>query len=504
MGQSPTLAGGSARGFADGVGAAAQFNAPHQIAIGPNGFIYVADFDNNRIRKVSPLTGEVTTLAGTGEAGHVNGPAASAKFRRPQGLTVGPDGTVYVAENSNHRIRSISPAGLVSTVAGSGINGFADGATTVAQFSYPAGLAVASDGTLYVADGGGNRIRAISNGMVTTIAGDGTAGLVEGSSTTARFRGPSSIAVNANGELFIADRENHSVRKISPLGVTAPSAPTVTEDDVNVALDDNIHVYDQNVNSTQTVTFSIIGGTVSLGTTGITFGGGGNGSSNFTAQGKLSAVNTALDAATFTPTPDFGAEANIFFFSNNGTLNSNNAGISFNVTAVNDAPQLTIPAALSTNEDTPLSFTAEAFSLADPDAGRFLQVKATSTLGTITIRNGQLPQRVRGVLIKAGAYGTNTITVQGGTGPLVRWMKLLTFIPHPDAQGQGSILFEVTDQGNSGTGGELTDSKTLPITITPVNDIPAYTKGAGRRSGGRLWATDACWLGHGHERRPRE
>ena len=135
----------------------------------------------------------VSTLAGNGTAGYADGTGAAARFRNFQGVAVGNDGTIYLSDTSNHRIRKVTPSGVVTTLAGGG-RGFSDGTGTNAQFNYPAGLAVAADGTVYVADQDNSRIRKITPaGVVTTVAGSGVAGFAEGNGTAAQFNFPFSV-----------------------------------------------------------------------------------------------------------------------------------------------------------------------------------------------------------------------------------------------------------------------------------------------------------------------
>ena len=158
-----TLAGNGTRGFADDPGANAQFAYPAGVAVAPNGTVYVTDDDNNRIRAVNPATGAVTTLAGSGTAGFADGPSNTAQFDNPSGVAVAPGGTVYVADRYNHRIRAINPTtGAVTTLAGSGTAGFADGPGDTAQFTGPIGLTVAPNGTVYLGDYFNHRIRTIT------------------------------------------------------------------------------------------------------------------------------------------------------------------------------------------------------------------------------------------------------------------------------------------------------------------------------------------------------
>jgi prepilin-type N-terminal cleavage/methylation domain-containing protein len=216
-----TLA-GSTRGFADGTGAAAQFNNPAGVAVDASGTVYVADFFNNCIRKISPA-GVVSTLAGSGTDGFADGTGAAAQFYYPRGVAVDSSGSVYVADGYNNRIRKISPAGVVSTLAGS-TAGFADGTGAAARFAGPGGVAVDASGTVYVADTSGNRIRKISPaGVVSTLAGSGMGGFADGTGAAAQFYYPSSVAVDNSGTVYVTDSDNR-IRKISPAGVVSTLA----------------------------------------------------------------------------------------------------------------------------------------------------------------------------------------------------------------------------------------------------------------------------------------
>ena len=235
-----TLAGGSlgdwaGGGLVDGVGTDARFNFPHGVAVDAQGNVYVADTFNHRIRRITPA-GVVTTLAGSGprevfgeqtNGGYADGPASTARFFAPFGVAVDGQGTVYVADYGNDRIRKISPAGVVSTLAGSGVHGSADGSGNEAQFMGPHSITLDAQGTLYVTDALGSRIRKVTlAGVVSTVAGTGEEGYVDGAGNKAQFDYPNGIAVDARGWLYVADAGNKRIRRITPAGVVTTLAGT--------------------------------------------------------------------------------------------------------------------------------------------------------------------------------------------------------------------------------------------------------------------------------------
>jgi sugar lactone lactonase YvrE len=215
-----TLAGvAGTDGYADGTGSAARFNNPQRLTVDGAGYVYVADKGNYRIRKISPA-GVVTTFAGSGEVGYANGTGAAAKFDEPNDVVLDNAGNLYVADTYNHCIRKISPAGVVTTFAGNGIYGYVDGTGTAAQFAAPYGVALDNAGNMYVTDYHNYRIRKISPaGVVTTLAGSGEVGYADGTGAAVKFKPTTGIAVDSIGYVYVSDYGNNRIRKISPAGV---------------------------------------------------------------------------------------------------------------------------------------------------------------------------------------------------------------------------------------------------------------------------------------------
>jgi sugar lactone lactonase YvrE len=210
-----------AHGTNDGVGPAARFWGPFGVAVDSTGNIYVADTGNNTIRKISPR-GLVTTLAGgSGQPGSNDGAWLTARFRNPWGVAVEADGDIVVADSSNDTIRKILPGGTVFTVAGqAGIIGCLDGYGDNAQFNNPSAVALDSAGNLYVSDSANDVIRKITpSRVVSTLAGlAGNVGCADGNGAAARFWNPQGLAVDSVGNIYVADTGNNAIRKITPMG----------------------------------------------------------------------------------------------------------------------------------------------------------------------------------------------------------------------------------------------------------------------------------------------
>ncbi len=230
-------------GSVDGTGSAARFDFPGGSATDAAGNVYVADRNNHIIRKITPA-GVVTTLAGLADvSGSSNGTGSTARFFFPVGVAADATGNVYVADSDNHLIRKITPAGVVTTLAGlAGVAGDSDGTGNAARFNFPQGVAVDSGGNLYVADSGNNIIRKITPAAsVTTLAGQsGSSGSDNGIAGAARFNFPVGIAVKGAGTVYVADTNNSTIRKITPAGVVTSLAgepQSVGDNDGNLSDD---------------------------------------------------------------------------------------------------------------------------------------------------------------------------------------------------------------------------------------------------------------------------
>jgi len=218
------VAGSGARGFGGDGGSAlaAQLNSPHGIALDATGNVYIADYSNNRVRRIT-AAGVITTIAGNGTAGGSGdgGPAISAQLNLPRGIAVDSTGNVFIADSGNNRVRKVTPAGTISTVAGNGIASFSGdgGPATAAAIWVPTDVAVDASGNLFIADGGNHRVRKVTSpgGVISTVAGSASPGFSGdgGLATSAQLNSPYNIDVDAAGNLFIADRGNYRIRRVA-------------------------------------------------------------------------------------------------------------------------------------------------------------------------------------------------------------------------------------------------------------------------------------------------
>jgi sugar lactone lactonase YvrE len=224
-----TIAGNGTQGYSGDGGNAtsAEFYGPCGVAFDSGGNLFIADTYNNRIREIS-TSGIITTIAGNGTGGYSGdgGAATSAELHAPEGVAIDSYGNIFIADRGNSRIRKvIASTGIITTVAGNGTSGYSGdgGAATSAQLNYAMGVAVDSSGNIFIAEVYNNRIRkvAASTGIITTVAGDGNNGYSGdgGIATSARLAWPEGVAVDSSGNIYIADRNNCLIRKVSTSGI---------------------------------------------------------------------------------------------------------------------------------------------------------------------------------------------------------------------------------------------------------------------------------------------
>ena len=245
-----TVAGGNSEGYSGDGGPAteASFDYPADVAIGPDGSLYIADRGNHAIRRVG-LDGIITTVAGGNGPGSIyqpigdGGPATEARLNQPTGVVFGPDGSLYIADYQNFRIRRVNPDGIITTVAGNGAYGSTgDGGSATEARIWAWDLALGPDGSVYIADGPEHRIRRVSpDGIITTVAGSGTKGYRgDGSpATQASFNVAGSVAVGPDGNVYITDRDNNRIRRVAP---ALPGLDLVL-DEIPIAAEDGSEVY---------------------------------------------------------------------------------------------------------------------------------------------------------------------------------------------------------------------------------------------------------------------
>ncbi len=420
-------------GSSDGTASAARFYDPNGVAVDSAGNVYVADTQNEDIRKIS-RSGIVTTLAGSaGQSGSSNGTGSAAMFDWPHSVAVDSAGNVYVADQFNQEIRKITPSGVVATLAGSaGQYGSSDGTGSAASFYTPEGVAVDSAGNVYVADAGKDVIRKITpSGVVSTLAGSaGQQGFSDGTGSTARFSTPVGVAVDSAGNVYVADQWN-AIRKITPAGVVSTLAGSASDQwgysdgtgsaarfnyPAGVAVDSagNVYVADEQTDLIRKITPSGVVTTLAGGSPGVSGSNNGVGS----AASFCLPMGVAVDSA-----------GNVYVAD---TYNDDVRQI----TPISATSQVTIRASLPS---LPMSLgggpdDVDGINLTDAE----LACIQTAAGGTVTIgdstETGDITFRTARVATTAGA-GTVVVQATGGPGQIIF-----------DDQGSGPDL-----DGNGGT-----------------------------------------------------
>jgi hypothetical protein len=489
-------------GTADGTGTAAGFETPGWIAIDAADNLYVTDGGNGTVRKITPAA-VVTTLAGLARNyGSTDGTGSNARFNYPTGVAVDGAGNVYVAEGNNNTIRKITPAGVVTTLAGTaGTSGGTDGTGAAARFNAPMGMGIDSAGNLYVGEQNGHTVRKITPaGVVTTVAGlAGTSGAVDGTGSAARFLGPQDVKVDAAGNLLVADMGNHAIRQVTSAGVVTTiigalgSSGLVNGNDASVRLSSprgllidttgTVYIadYGNNVLRKAVPAVAAVAGagpnTLAVLEDSGAYAGGANFATNILAgpadeSGQavdflVSNDNTALFSSqpaiaangtlTFTPAANAFGSATV-------TVRAHDDGGTANGGVDTSAAQTFVIQVNNVNDAPSVSFAASTVTRLEDSGAQSVNSFATFTLGT-----GESGQSITNVVT------SNDNNALFSSQPSISTGGTLTFTPAANANGSATVTVVAQDNGGTANGGVDTSApQTFTITITPVNDAPSF------------------------------
>lgn len=481
-----SIAGTGTCGFSGDGGASdvAELNSPEDLVVDGAGNIYVADTTNNVIRKID-VNGNISTVAGNHAAGAGfsgdGGLATSAKINDPYGVAVDSAGNLYIADSENNRIRKVDLAGIITTVAGNGTGGYSGdgGPATSAELKFPEGVRVDASGNLYIADSNNNVVRKVdTTGKITTVAGNGTAGYTGdgNAATSAELNFPILVSVDAAGELFIADDNNSVIRVVNTSGkISTYAAPTGFPEDLVVDLDGNLAMVDPDAEAVVLV--------ARIESSGLSFANQTvNTSSAAQDATVLNIGNQTLNLTAITPPTGFNTSGTDTTCTSSTSLNlglSCILGIKFAPTTIGDfETSLTItdnslgPAGSSTQGvpllGTSVGITTTTTLTASPSPAFFGQsVTLTATvspvptgesLGTVTFCLGTGPDIVTGVRPSLNQS-------------LEQWKSHTAVIPDVSACGSGTVL----GTSNVNSSGQAT----LALTTLPVgtDDITAVYSG---------------------------
>jgi sugar lactone lactonase YvrE len=496
-------------------GTAVTLNSPDGIAIDPSSNLFVTDSGTNTIRKVT-LSGVVTTLAGNiALSGSADGTGTAATFNNPRGIACDAFGSIYVADSNNNTIRKITPAGVVTTLAGSAgaptrnSAGSSDGLGKNARFNGPIGLGFDAAGNLYVADRGNNSVRKITTaGVVSTVVGaSGTAGSADGIGNGARLRQPYSVAADSTGNVYIADTKNHVIRKAA--AVTSP--PTIT-----IQAQPTIRI----VNSGQSATFSVSASanpaasyqwqrTQISGSTTVTTSISGATASSYTVSspstandrtyytvvvtsGTLSFTSTAAQLQVYPPSVTIPAV--IILTQPTDQTVSAGSGATLSSEATGSGGTLTYQWRKASGENIPGATNAD-FNIPaaqSSDAGLYQVVVSNSGQSTtsnsvmlsvtpVTVVAPSIATQPQPQSVSAGQSASFSVAASGTPTPTYQWQKDGANIPGPAATSPtyNIITTQTTDAGTyrvviTNQGGSVTSAGAL-LTITAAATAPNIT-----------------------------
>jgi hypothetical protein len=499
-----TLAGMAGQfGSGNGTGSSAQFHQPFQVAVDGRGNVYVADYGNNEIRVVAP-GGLVTTLAGNpNSAGSIDGKGSAASFSGPTGIAVDGSGNIFVADSTGNTIRKITSDGTVTTLAGSGHPGSADGTGSAAEFDDPQSLGIDGSGNLYVADVTNNTVRLVTQaGVVTTIAGTvGVSGSADGIGSAAMFAYPTGIAVDGHGNIFVGDTLNYDIREITPAvsgGSTTWTVSTIagtpgrmgssdgvgaaalfhSVDGIAVDAAGDVYVTGQNDETVRKLAPTTAGGSTTWTVTTLAGLAGTIGSTNGSGNGALfhSPIGIAVDGAgnvyvadEFNETIRWGALAAPVFAGSATANGSYDQGFTYSA-ALSDSLDYSasgLPAGLTIDHSTGIISGTVLGATGTYPVTLSAQNGAGTGTGTLTLTiagGGELPGAPTVVTAAAGD-GETTVSF---TAPVLNGGSAITGYLVTAAPGTGPA---VTTMGSSSpvTLSGLTDGVVYVVSVAAVN-----------------------------------
>ena len=478
-----TVAGNGTAGFSgdNGAATAASLSGPAGVAVDAAGNLYIADRTNQRIRKVD-AGGTITTVAGNGTAGFSgdNGAATAASLSGPAGVAVDAAGNLYIADRTNQRIRKVDAGGTISTVAGNGAVGFSgdNGAATAASLFYPIGVAVDAAGNLYIADQSNGRIRKVdADGTITTVAGNGTTGSAGdgGAATAASLGSPTGVTLDAAGNLYVADQSSQRIRKIGPVGgYVDATPPEVTPQVTGTAGTNGWYTSDVTVTWTVLDVESPITSQTGCGpqsvtadTDGVTF------TCSATSAGGTTTPSVTVKRDATAPVVQIFTPANDASYEQASVVNADYGCDDVLSGIANCVGPVATGAAIDTATEGAKSFAVTATDAAGNSATVThnytvnTAVQSVDAVDDVATTLEDQPITIAVLANDTGGGGPLSITAvtQGANGAVSITGVNVLYAPTADFNGGDTFTYTASD-------GTTTDVASVSVTITPVNDPP--------------------------------